>query len=75
MDGSLPEEKFLRQIMLDINISLRKGKAAIWMEKHKKKTWPVGQVSEEEAVLFFGGLQCISFWFSFLTLWAATQKS
>jgi len=41
------------EISIDINISLGKGKAAICMEKHKKKTWPDGQVLEEEAVLFF----------------------
>jgi hypothetical protein len=49
-----PEEKSLVQLKSDINISLRKGKAAICMEKHKKKTWPAGQV--------LGGRSCAVFW-------------
>jgi hypothetical protein len=49
-----PEVKSLEQLKLDLNISSRKGKAAICMEKHKKKTWPAGQVLGERS--------CVVFW-------------
>ncbi|MCJ7603858.1 MAG: hypothetical protein MUO63_20470, partial [Desulfobulbaceae bacterium] len=68
-----PEVKSLVQLKLDLNISSRKGKAAICMEKHKKKTWPAGQVlGGRSCVVFWLITKCISFWFTF-NPWAATQ--
>jgi len=45
------------------------------MEKHKKKTWPAGQVLEEEAELFFWLITVYILLIYFLTPWAATQMS